>query len=152
MKRLFIFSLAALTACSILTNAGAEVADENADGLNDERARRHRLNLSEEQRQQISQLKESGATKEEIRTAVQTFKEANGGGKGKRPGRGRGPRLSEEQRLQISELKEGGASKEEIRATMQAFKEANGSAAAKDPGAAGDPAGGTKACNAGAAS
>ena len=90
MKRLFIFSLAALTACSILTNAGAEVADENADGLNDERARRHRLNLSEEQRQQISELKESGATKEEIRAAMQGFKEANGD-RGKRPGRGRGP-------------------------------------------------------------
>ena len=133
MKRLFIFSLAALTACSILTDAGAQEHDENADGLNDARARRHRLNLSDEQHAEISAMKENGATKEEIRAAVQTFKEANGGGKGKRPGRGRGPRLSEEQRLQISELKESGASKEEIRAAMQGYKEANGSATGKGP-------------------
>ena len=126
MKRLFIFSLAAVTACSILTDAGAQGPDENADGLNDARARRHRLNLNSEQREQISELKEGGASKEEIRATVQTFKEANGGGKGKRPGRGRGPRLNEEQRLQISEMKENGATKEEIRTAMQGFKEANG--------------------------
>ena len=92
MKRLFIFSLAAVTACSILTDAGAQGTDANADGLDDERVRRHRLNLSTEQREEISALKDNGATQEEIRAAMQGFKEANGSDAGKGPGRGRGPR------------------------------------------------------------
>ena len=143
MKRLFVFAIATVTTCSMLTGASAQIADENADGLDDRRARHHRLNLTTEQREQIkatvTELKENDATRVEIATAVgeklQTMEvELPENFAERQAERLEHAAVRDQLHEKIDELKESGATQEEIKAEVDAFKEANGIEATKGRG------------------
>ena len=74
MKHLFAATLTAVLFSGILSAVEARIADADGDGINDRRARQHRLNLTDEQRAEIREtkrgLREQGATRVEIVTAV----------------------------------------------------------------------------------
>ena len=144
MKRLSIFALAlALTGATWVESRAQEapaptedvIVDENGDGLDDGKVRRHRrgsgrrggkgrragAGLTREQKTElkaaVSELKEAGATTEEIRAAIDEFRADSG-------------LLTREQRAElkdeISGLKESGATPEEIVDAIVEFHAANG--------------------------
>ena len=105
MKRLSIFALAlALTGATWVESRAQEapaptedvIVDENGDGLDDGKVRRHRrgfgrrggkgrkagAGLTQEQKTElkaaVSELKESGATPEEVRAAIDEFRADSG--------------------------------------------------------------------------
>lgn len=94
-------------------------------------------NLTDEQKQEIhdliSSMREEGATREEIKEAVDALfaewgvEKPNWGGKGKgdQDGNGKHPALTEEQRAELKELvqkmKEDGATREEIKEAVTAL-------------------------------
>jgi len=135
MKRLFSAALTAVLFSGILSAVEARIADEDGDGINDRRARQHRLNLTDEQRAEIREtkrgLREQGATRVEIVTAVgeqlqslgvelpEDFEERHAAKLERAVKR-------DELRAMVTELKESGATREEIRAEVDAFREANG--------------------------
>ena len=135
MKRLFTTALTAVLFSGMLSSVEARLSDEDGDGIDDRRARHHRLNLTDEQRAEIretvSGLREEGATRVEIVTAVgeqlhtlgvelpEDFEERHAT-------RLERAALRDELSTRITELKDSGATREEIRAEVQAFREANG--------------------------
>jgi len=135
MKRLFSAALTAVLFSGILSAVEARIADADGDGINDRRARQHRLNLTDEQRAEIREtkrgLREQGATRVEIVTAMgeklqslgvelpEDFEERHAAKLERAVKR-------DELRAMVTELKESGATREEIRAEVDAFREANG--------------------------
>jgi len=135
MTRLLTLALAAVAASGFAFAAEARLADENGDGLSDRDTRFHRLDLTEEQRAElratVSGLRENGASRTEIVTAVgdkledlgvelpEDFEERQA----ERLDRAT---LRDELRGKVDALRESGATREEIRTEVDAFKEANG--------------------------
>ena len=143
MKRLTIFALALLMGGGLWTDSRAQegpapaedvIVDEDGDGLEDGEVRRHRrgrfghrgggglgAGLTEEQKTElkvtVSELKESGASREEIHAAIDAFRADNG-------------LLTSDQRSELKEtlsgLREAGATPDEIVAAVTQFHADNG--------------------------
>ena len=135
MKRLFTFALAAVAASGILFPADARLADADGDGLKDRRARLHRLDLTDEQRREIrdsvTKLRDSGASRTEIVTAVGYKPQGLGVDlpedfEARQAEKGQRAELRDELRARVHQLRDSGASRDDIRAEVKAFREANG--------------------------
>ncbi len=120
IKRALTLSLAITTllATAVFANPNVDINEgenQGNDYRSEEKMKKKGPELSDELREKVIEMKEAGATREEIHTfLVSEGVEFPEKPDGEKPEGRKGPELSDELREKVIEMKEAGASKEEI--------------------------------------